>query len=65
MPSTPRKKNPLHDAYAADDRNDDCCLGVENSDNAVAVGALRGCVGDVVESVRRCRKEVSFRLPLF
>jgi hypothetical protein len=50
MPSTPRKKNPLYDAYAADDRNDDCCLGVENYDNAAAVGASDSCGIGVLET---------------
>jgi len=43
MPSTPRKKNPLHDAAAADDRNNGYFLGVENGDNAAAVGASESC----------------------
>jgi hypothetical protein len=55
MPSTPRKKNPLHDASAADDRNDDCCLGVENGDNA-AVGASDSCGIGVLETCGGVRK---------
>jgi hypothetical protein len=50
MPSTPRKKSPLHDVAAADDRNNDCCLGVENDDNAAAVGASDSCGIGVLET---------------
>jgi hypothetical protein len=36
-------ENPHHDAAAADDRNNGCLLGVENGDNAAAVGASDSC----------------------
>jgi hypothetical protein len=45
MFSTPRKKKQIHDAAVADDRNNDCYLGVENGDNAAAVGASESVAG--------------------